>query len=346
MASAPAAKPRHNPGIALLTFVALVVGLFFLAVVRDNLGLDVRPAAFGATFSSKYATFLGLDWKKTYVASLDELGLRQFRIPAYWDALEPTRGTYDFSDLDFQVKEADKLGAHILMAVGRKLPRWPECHAPAWTAGMAEKDVQPLILAQVAAVVHRYAKDPGISAWQVENEPFFAFGICPPLDREFLEKEVALVKSLDKRPVVITESGELSTWIGATTLADVVGISTYRSVWNKYVGYFYWPIGPSFYKARYDAIAPLTNGIIVTELQAEPWVTTSLTDMPLSDQRALMNPDRLKQNIDFAERIGFPEVYLWGIEWWYWLKEKGSPEMWNAGRAVIQGARNVKGLGI
>src|SRR5262245_15173132 len=131
---------HRNQGVTLLVFVALVVGLFFLAVVRDNLALDVRPAAFGATFSTHYADYPGIDWKQAYAASLDELGLRRFRIPAYWDQLEAERGTYDFTILDYQVAEAKKRGAHILLAVGRKLPRWPECHVPAWAKELKEKD--------------------------------------------------------------------------------------------------------------------------------------------------------------------------------------------------------------
>lgn len=337
---------RRNEGIALLTFVALVIGLFFVSVIKDNLGLEEREVAFGATFSKSYTESFGLDWKEVYIASLDDLGLRRFRIPAYWNQIEPAQGKFDFAELDWMLREARKRDARVVLAVGRKLPRWPECHAPDWTKDMTEAAVRERILAMLETTVKRYASNPAVAAWQVENEPLFAFGECPPPDREFLKQEIALVRSLDDRPVMVTVSGELSSWAPAASLADIVGISTYRSVWNRFVGYFYWPIGPKFYSQRYEAIEPLVDGIIVSELQAEPWVTESIRTVPYDRQRAQMNPERLKENIDFTKKIGFPEVYLWGIEWWYWAKQEGHPEMWEEGKRIIGEAQDAPGLGL
>ncbi len=64
------AHRRTDPqalGLAVLTFIALLVGLFFVDVVKENLGLEERGVALGATFSKPYAEYLGLDWKKAYV---------------------------------------------------------------------------------------------------------------------------------------------------------------------------------------------------------------------------------------------------------------------------------------
>jgi hypothetical protein len=33
-----------------------------------------------------------------------------------------------------------------------------------------------------------------------------------------------------------------------------------------------------------------------------------------------------KKYVNFAQKTGFDEVYLWGVEWWYFMKEKGYPE--------------------
>ena len=46
--------------------------------------------------------------------------------------------------------------------------------------------------------------------------------------------------------------------------------------------------------------------------------------------------ERGRHNIEFAEKTGFDKFYLWGAEWWYWLKEKqGRPEIWDEARAVF-----------
>jgi hypothetical protein len=342
-AAHPAEKPHHHMiadrpaiGATVFIFIALVIGLFFVSVVKQNLGLEESPVALGATFSKPYAESLGLDWKKTYVAVLDDLGVRRLRIPAYWDDIEPQPGVWNFSNVDWQISEASKRHATIILAIGRKLPRWPECHAPAWTDGMNESLVQTRILTMLEEVVRRYKDNPTITEWQVENEPFFQFGNCPPPDRDFLKREVAVVHALDSRPVIITESGELSSWLQVAGIADVLGISTYRTVWTKYFGYFYWPITPKYYSEKFKGVSTLVDKAIITELQAEPWAPNGILAMPLDQQLRLMNPGQLDENVTFVRQIGFPEAYFWGVEWWYWLKtEKGHPELWNEGKKLF-----------
>ncbi len=330
------ATERQGLGLAALIFVALLAGLFFVDVVKENLGLEESPVALGATFSKPYAESLGLDWKQTYTATLDDLGVRRFRIPAYWDDIEPEPDVYNFANLDWEIQEASKRGAQVVLAVGRKLPRWPECHAPAWTEGMNESLLQTRILAMVEKVVTRYASEPAVVMWQVENEPFFQFGVCPPPDREFLKREVAVVRAIDSRPIMITESGELSSWLSAVGIADVLGISTYRTVWDRWIGYFYWPISPKYYARRYAAISSLIDRAIISELQAEPWAVNGIASLSIDEQLRLMNPTRLDENVRFARKTGFPEAYLWGVEWWYWLKTaKNHPELWDEGRRLF-----------
>jgi len=335
LATTPRLGTTQGIGIAVLAFIGVLAGLFLIQVVKDNFGLEERSITLGATFSKPYAQSLGLDWKKAYIATLDELQVRKLRIPAYWDQIEPSRGKFDYTDLDWQIDEASDRGAEIVLAVGRKLPRWPECHAPAWTNDLPESEVQALILAQIERTVRRYANETSIVTWQVENEPFFDFGECPPLDKAFLKREVATVRALDPRPIMITESGELSTWLGAAGIADTLGISTYRTVWSKYIGYFYWPIAPAYYARRFESVSTLFSNVIVSELQAEPWSPEGITSMPIDAQLRTMNPARLEENVRFARRIGFPEAYLWGVEWWYWLKETHErPELWEKGASL------------
>ena len=62
--------------------------------------------------------------------------------------------------------------------------------------------------------------------------------------------------------------------------------------------------------------------VIVVELQAEPWGPKLLYESPLEEQEKTMNLERFTANIEFAKKTGLDEFYLWGGEWWYWLKEK------------------------
>lgn len=328
---------RSPLAIIFLGLVGAGLIWIFLNMIFDEFRRE-EPLALGATFSTKYARELGLDPQAAFSATLGELGVRRVRLPIYWDEVEPTRGEFHFDELDALFAEALKYGAEIIPTVGLRVPRWPECHAPAWAKTLESEERQKQLLTYLRAVVTRYRAYNSIIAWQVENEPFLEmFGECPKIDREFLKQEVALVRELDARPIIITESGELSTWLGAVGLSDIIGISMYRVVWNRLVGYIYYPLSPGFYRYRAEAVRPFTSGIIITELQAEPWVARGILATPLNEQYHSMNPARLRDNLSFASRAGFREVYLWGIEWWYWLKEKkGEPAFWNTGRGVFR----------
>jgi hypothetical protein len=148
-----------------------------------------------------------------------------------------------------------------------------------------------------------------------------------------------LVKSLDAtRPVQVTDSGELSTWLRTASLGDQLGISMYRLVWNKYLGELYWPVTPMYYTERLDAISPVVKKVVVSELQAEPWFRKGVFDTPLAEQFDTMDTSRLTENVNFAEHVGVSEIYLWGGEWWYWLKTtQNHPEFWDLARKLYNG---------
>jgi hypothetical protein len=79
--------------------------------------------------------------------------------------------------------------------------------------------------------------------------------------------------------------------------------------------------------------------VIVTELQAEPWCKNLIYNCPLEEQKITMDFEQFKKNIDFAKNTGMDTIYLWGGEWWYWLKEKqNNPKIWDAAKNLICGS--------
>ncbi|HCP08276.1 MAG TPA: hypothetical protein DIT25_00535 [Candidatus Moranbacteria bacterium] len=312
-----------------------VVGIIFFGYA--NLPSEKRnmDARFGVTFSSRYAQDIGLDWKEAYLAALDDLGVKRLRVPAYWDLIEKEEGKYDFADLDWQIAEASVRDAGVILAVGQKVPRWPECHIPEWAQSDKNKKDEAL-LKFIGKTVERYRENPTIKFWQVENEPFLPFGICPPLDVDLLDKELELVRRLDGRKIIVTDSGELSLWFRAAKRADVFGTTMYLTIWKDSLGgKFTYPIGPRFFhfKQKINEIFAKQKNTIIIELQAEPWIGGWTTHAPLDKQLENFDAERLEYNIDFARKTGFSEIYLWGVEWWYWLKKhQDHPQLWEAAR--------------
>jgi len=290
-------------------------------------------------FSQKHTENLGLNWQETYLALLDDLKVKNIKLISHWDLIEPKEGDYNFEDLDWQIETADEKGVKILLVIGMKSGRWPECHIPDWTINLNKKEQQKEILEMIEKIVLRYRDRVSIWAWQVENEPFFPFGVCPWVDKKFLKKEIELVKSLDpQKPIIEADSGEGSFWIDAARFGDIPSTTMYRKVYFRQIKmYIEYPLPPVFYWRKAKIIKFFFGKkVIVGELQAEPFGPVLLYDLPLEEQEKTMNLERFKKNIGFATKTGFDTFYLWGSEWWFWLKEKqGNSEIWQEAKKLF-----------
>ncbi len=319
-------------GVVLI--LALAAGFFCL--YRPPVAKNI---AWGVVFSQKQAEYMDLDWRQAYLALLEDLGAKKIKIAVHWDLLEPKQGEYNFSDLDWQLDQAAARGAKVMLAIGMKTPRWPECHIPEWAKDLSKEDQQAAITKMLAAIVPRYRDNAAVELWQVENEPLFPFGQCPWIDKEFLKKEAVLVKNLDahKRPVVISDSGEGSWWFEVSRIADVAGITMYRRVYfNEMKIYVDYPIPPAFYYLKSKLVELIFGkSVVCVELQAEPWAAGQEYDGGDGDGKT-MDIEQFKKNIAFAKNTGLDEFYLWGSEWWYWMKIRHDrPEFWEEAKSVF-----------
>ncbi len=324
--------------LILIIFIAL--SLIFVSYLFIGKVDPVKEITWGVNFSQKHAQNLGLNWQRTYLALLDDLNVKNFKLVIHWDLIEPEKDKYYFDDLDWQMVQAENRGVKLLLVIGMKSGRWPECHLPDWVKNLKKEEQQKEILEMLEKVVLRYRDSKAIKYWQVENEPFFPFGECPWADKKFLKKEIVLVKSLDiyNRPIVISDSGEGSFWIHTAQLGDIVGITMYKKVWFSQFGfYIHYPFPPAFYWKKAQIIKKIFGKkIICVELQAEPWGPILLYDLPLEEQKKTMNLEQFKYNIEFAKKTGLDTFYLWGAEWWFWLKEKQQkPEIWEEAKKVF-----------
>lgn len=329
------------------TRLKLVLATFFLftLVLLGIYWLMQKPVPetiqYGVSFNTLYARELGLNWQEAYDAILDELGVRRLRLAAHWDMVEQEQGEYNFTELDYQIKRAEEVGATVVFGVGRRLPRWPECHIPAWAEGLSWEKQQAEILQYIEATVLRYKDSPVITYWQVENEPYlnlFANEHCGDLDEKFLLEEIELVRSLDPtRPILLTDSGNLGTWLGPYKHGDAFGTSVYLYFWNPELGQFRTALPPWFYRLK-EGLVELMYGekpTFLIELSAEPWLLEPVVDVPLEVQYERMNPDKFTEILEYARETRYEVQYLWGAEWWYWLTLQGETAMWDKGQELF-----------
>ncbi|MFA6132327.1 MAG: hypothetical protein WC702_04715 [Patescibacteria group bacterium] len=309
-----------------------LVGAIFCSI---KFFFEPKQPELGVTFSAAYAYGLGLDPREAYIAVLEDLGVRKIRLPIYWSQIETEKGQYDWSLNDFFVNEAEKRGVELILVIGNKVPRWPECYTPDWAEGLVGSETEAAVLNMEKTVVERYKDSPAVERWQVENEPFFPFGICPSPSAELLDKEISLVKSLDNKPIMLTVSGELDPWIPSAKISDVLGISMYRVSYSPATGLMPYPLKPLVYRFRAMVAGLFTKEIIISELQAEPWFSEPINELSGEERAEAFTSEDLADNISFAKYAGFSEAYLWGVEWWYAEKELGRTDLWTAGKLIF-----------
>ena len=309
----------------IFPFVLFSFCFFFIGKPKPSEKIE-----WGVVFSQKHSQLLGLNWKENYLAILDDLKAKNLKIITHWDLIEKRENKYFFEDLDWQIKEAEKRDAKIILVIGMKTGRWPECHLPGWldVRGLMLEDE---LLEYLKVLIERYKNSKAIWAWQVENEPFFPFGECPKIGKAFVKREIELVKSLDSRPVVFGDSGEFSLWINAAKFGDIVGATLHRKVYFKEIKkYITYPFLPIYYWRKAKMIDFFFGKkVIIGELQAEPWCKNLIYNCPEEEQKITMDFEQFKKNVDFARNTGIDTIYFWGVEWWYWMKErKIDPRFW------------------
>ncbi|PIX62616.1 hypothetical protein CO057_02605 [Candidatus Uhrbacteria bacterium CG_4_9_14_0_2_um_filter_41_50] len=317
---------------ALIIMLALI-SVFALFIFRSH------NLEYGATFSPKYAQYLGLDWQTVFKDSVSDLEIHKYRIPVYWSDIEYADDQYDFERLDWIMNYAEENNLLITLAIGVKVPRWPECYAPSWADSFTDYNFDKSAIDFLAVIVNRYKDYESLERWQVENEPYFPFGECRAPSPERILSEITVVNNLDgNHPIQQTTSGEQSFWALQTSDTDVLGVSLYREAWSYATGEFVFPFSPMFYSVQRVLAEMFVDKVIISELQAEPWLSSTTfenTTESIDDYYNRFSAEDLVTNIRFAKRTGAREVYFWGIEWWYYLKDRGDTRLWEAGSQII-----------
>ncbi len=322
----------------VLGILLIAMGLYAMTFTESK----VKKVELGITFSPRYAEELHMNPRSLFERVIQDLHPQKIRIPVYWDEIQPNAtSSPNFSHLDFYVRRAEEKGVKLILALGYKVPRYPECFIPPWAERLKEKDFNAALLREIGMVVERYKHSPAIKAWQVENEPFFPFGQCSPsISGDRLKLEINEARKRDPlHPVMITESGEFGFWPITPQNVDILGISLYRRQLSPYIPWFKSPLPPLFYEIKakmFKFLHGRNKNVIVSELQMEPWANDPLTETSIPYQIRVMPLKDMGNNIQFSKDAGFREVYSWGVEWWYYMEKQGHPEYLNTAIQLFQ----------
>lgn len=298
----------------------------------------INPAQYGVSFSLKQCRNFKLDPKETLQWLIQDAGFRRFRLMSYWNEHEANPDTYNFKELDWQIKMVSRAGGGVTLCLGARQPRWPENHWPNWAWELPQAQRSEALLAFITKVVERYKNEPCIVSYQLENEALLrAFGERPEVDRTRLQQEYIRIKQLDPtRPIIMTTSTSWGIPI-RQPIPDIVGFSYYRTIYNsqlqKYTTAFH---TPTLHQIRKTLIRCLhRKPVFIHELQLEPWGPTAIWKMSAEEQDKSMSPAHIQRNVSLARRVNAPPIDLWGGEWWYWRFQQGDETIWRAVQTAL-----------
>jgi len=333
-------------------FAAALMLALLTARGGDPLPRGDEPVTVGTTFSPERAVASGMDDLEAF-QHLEAMGFGVVRLAVSWAAVD-SKG---FGRLDRLVEEAGQSGQALILSVGMKAPGWPEYHIPAGlsAAGPTDPRLRAAALAHVQRAVQRYRASRVIVAWQLENEPLDAAGPWRwRLDRDFLLQEMAAVRQLDPRPIVLSAFGPIrrtcdhvsrldgcdaGALAGADAMGsipevlsmlgpgDVLGLDVYTGIGLSRAADC-WPERAAAWRSL---AASAHRRVWVTELQAEPWEATPASiDQPLST-----SPARVTDDFATLRRLGYLEILLWGSEYWLQRERQGDARWLKAVAAML-----------
>ncbi len=332
----------HKLLICLVILIGLILGAMY-GIARWYMASEAdKPLTLGVTFIPDYAQSLGLNPQQTLQALTNDLKVKNFRFTSYWSDMEPSPGVYNFSQLDWEFQMAQAAHAKVILSLGLRQPRWPECHLPSWADNEPLNQWQSQLETYIAAVVNRYKDSPSLQSYQLENEYFLkGFGDCTNFSRSRLVSEYNLVKKLDPmHQIIISRSNNAIGFPVGQPTPDEFSITVYKRVWDPHTQrYFEYPI-PAWYYGFLAGVQKIFTGkdMIIDELQAEPWPPHGelIQQSSLAEQNKSMNASIFKSRINYGEATGMKTIYLWGAEYWYYrMVVLHDPSVWNVAKQAF-----------
>jgi hypothetical protein len=324
---------------AIMVLILLLVGSMY-GIAQWYIHTEAsKPLQLGVSFIPDYAQSLGLNPQSTMNALIG-IGVKQFRLVSYWNDIEPTQGEYNFSQLDWEFQQADTAHAKIILTLGLRQPRWPECHMPTWAQNEPVSEWQPQLETFIKAVVNRYKNSPSLESYQLENEYFLqGFGYCTNFSRSRLVSEYNLVKQTDPHhPIIVGRSNNALGFPVNQPVPDEFSISIYRRVWDaaythRYIEYPF----PAWFFGFLAGVQKIYDhkDMMIGELQAEAWPPHGQTipQTSLAEQNKSFNATRFKDVVSYGKATGMRSIDLWGAEYWYYRKViLHDPSLWNVAK--------------
>jgi len=343
----------------------LPIGLYLLHGLIPSSAFEPPPAAplAGFSYSPKLAKWARHEPVAGLRTLLQEVHPDLVRLPVYWDIAAPSPDRLDFNETDrlleviAQHNATETQQVKVVLVVGARNLGAPELYLPSWLTDQGPLDLpaklrSPAYTEYLINTFRRYASNPLLYGWQVENEPLDSTNpdlgnIAVPA--QLVAEEVDLAHRLDPaHPVVITTFNSATADLDRNADSRLAGILHLASPWkpaghprpalqlgdvlglNAYVATPNTPLARVSVDQRIawkrDTLEYWTKQarsqrkkVWITEMQAAPW--NGVGGFTMRD---------LGTSAELYRDSGVSAVFLWGAEQWL-----NSPAWLNAARQAI-----------
>lgn len=292
---------------------------------------------FGFTFSLKYCNDLKLDWRKTLMKILKSYPWDSIRIAFYWDKIMPNESDWIISEHQEMLEILSSYDINIVPSIGYRSPRWPERHFPSWVQNLYQEEFEQKLLNYLEKLILELKQNRQIEAWQIENEPFENTWGQNGFDVRYIyQKEINLLKSLDKRPVIVSYGYKpwQKTFYNPDFPEDIIGLDFYSKLGiiikniPIYMDLYQYPFQTLRFKKDVNFVLSKNKKAWVMELQAEPWDYKFIDIKNKKDIERTISPNRFMKNIQTIKKAGISKAFVWGVEWWELLDSEYREEFY------------------
>jgi hypothetical protein len=293
----------------------------------------------GTTYARHHIMELGLSPDKAFTELL-EWNFDLVRIGTYWSHIQPTPRAFDLCALRQMLDQCQQGNQGVVLTIGMKAPRWPEYYIPNWLNTRNMDSITPWVLTYIERVITELATYSCIKYWQVENEPLDpVWPHFTAISRSLLEKEMALIRSLDQRPIHLNMFALglafRQAWPQAQKLGNTVGLDVYYKAPPPILSQGYLPLKDPDVWLRHR-ISQSRVPVWITELQAEAWERGPVNPHihPPS-----MNPELFHHNLARARLLQPEAIFLWGYEYWLWQRAHNQTQLYDTVKETVQKIR-------
>lgn len=318
-------------------------------------------AGFGATVTHGQVRWLngefngprvGPAWSVAVEKACDEVGKGgTVRLPAHWQDVQTPSG-FDVRELKRALDICQKKGVKAFVAIGAKAPRGtyvPDTYERRVEATIRSKGtiIFSELMAQMGNALLAYEKyvvqelnhHSAVAGWQIEHEPmeFGQFLSSRVLVLELLKKEISLVRSMSKKPILLTAGVGMDD-LGNDRKSRPKMVADLISLRPNLIGFAWYRAGV-INGERYDVsdghlgllkelvaqvrkagVSPIISGV-----QGEPWENdSSKVNFRNPNGNGTLRPATYRAHVLRLLEVGADAIWVDGIEFQIAAAQQGN----------------------